>query len=224
MILTEKKLLIFDLDGTLINSALDLALAINYMLEQLNKAPFEEDLIHHWVGNGAEILVRRALSSSREMNENLDDILVTKALKIFLDFYAQNLANATVAYKGVKETLQSLKSQGYHLAIVTNKPFEFVAPILNTLDLDNIFELILGGDSLPQKKPHPAPLLHVCTHFGYSTEQSLMVGDSKNDILSAHACEMQSVAVTYGYNYGEDISLHRPSLIIDEFSELLKYL
>jgi len=224
MTLNNKKLLIFDLDGTLINSALDLGLAINFMLKTLGRDAFEDETIHHWVGNGAEILVKRALSASREFDKDLNKALVEEALELFLDFYANNLAKATLPYKGVQSTLKDLKSKGYILAIVTNKPFKFVSPILDKLHLDNIFELILGGDSLKQKKPHPAPLLHVCEHFTIAIEESLMIGDSKNDILSANACEMDSVAVTYGYNYGEDIREHTPTLVIDRFSELLKYL
>ncbi|SFV71828.1 Phosphoglycolate phosphatase [hydrothermal vent metagenome] len=224
MKLSPKQLLIFDLDGTLINSALDLGIAINTMLAKLGRDSFEDSTIHHWVGNGAEMLVKRALSASREIDEDLEQELVEEALEIFLDSYENNLANATVAYAGVKSTLQYLKSQAYTLAIVTNKPFRFVQPILESLDLDNIFELVLGGDSLEEKKPHPEPLLYVCDTFDISIEESLMIGDSKNDILSANACEMDSVAVTYGYNYGEDIRNYTPSLVIDNFAELLKYL
>lgn len=224
MKLSNKKLLIFDLDGTLINSALDLGIAINSMLAKLGRDSFEDATIHHWVGNGAEMLVKRALSASRDIDEDLENSLVEEALEIFLDAYENNLTNATVAYAGVKSTLQELKAQAYTLAIVTNKPFRFVQPILESLDLDDIFELILGGDSLEEKKPHPEPLLYVCDSFDIPIEESLMIGDSKNDILSANACEMQSVAVTYGYNYGEDIAIHKPSVMIDNFSELLRYL
>ena len=220
----NKTLLIFDLDGTLINSALDLALAVNYMLEQLGRDSFDEKVIHGWVGNGALTLVKRALSGNREVDENLDEAYVKKALKIFLDYYERNLCNATVPYPHVIETLHTLKAKGYTLAIVTNKPFAFVSPILKGLGMDEIFVLILGGDSLPQKKPHPQPLLYVCEHLKVGIENAMMVGDSKNDILAANACGMDSVGVTYGYNYGEDIGVYKPSVIIDDFGELIKYL
>lgn len=219
----NKKLIIFDLDGTLINSALDLALAVNYMLETLERVTFDEEIIHGWVGNGALTLVKRALSGSRTVNENLDEMYVEKALKIFLDYYKKNLCNATVPYPHVISTLKCLKEQ-YILAIVTNKPFAFVSPILKGLEMDDLFSLILGGDSLTEKKPHPMPLLHVCQHFNMKVDKSVMVGDSKNDILAANACSMDSVGVTYGYNYGEDIGVHNPSIIIHDFSELLEYL
>ena len=220
----NKKLLIFDLDGTLINSALDLALAVNYMLRTLGHNTFEEETIHGWVGNGALTLVKRALSGDRTVDASLDDISVQKSLKIFLDYYEKNLCNATVPYPHVITTLKNLKAKDYTLAIVTNKPFAFVAPILKTLEMDGLFKLILGGDSLSEKKPHPMPLLHVCKTLNVTVEETLMVGDSKNDIFAANACKMHSVGVTYGYNYGESIDVHRPTLVVDDFSELLKVL
>lgn len=220
----NKKLLIFDLDGTLINSALDLSLAVNYMLKQLGKETFAEDIIHEWVGNGALTLVKRALLGKRELDDTLDEKEVDKALKIFLDYYEANLCNATLPYPQVIETLHLLKDKGYILAIVTNKPFKFVSPILEGLTMDGLFSFILGGDSLPEKKPHPLPLLHVCDVLAIQVEDSVMIGDSKNDILAANACNMDSVGVTYGYNYGEDIALYKPTKIINDFKVLLYYL
>jgi len=92
------------------------------------------------------------------------------------------------------------------------------------LEMDGFFELILGGDSLSEKKPHPMPLLHVSRTLHVKVQEALMIGDSKNDILSANACKMDSVGVTYGYNYGESIDVHKPTLIIDDFSGLLQVL
>jgi len=218
----NKKVIIFDLDGTLINSAPDLSLAVNHMLQTLNRDTFCDDVIHGWVGNGAKILVQRALSGQSMIDENLDTVLSAKALDIFLTFYAENLCISTVAYPHVPVTLKILKGMGYRLAIVTNKPFVFVAPILEGLELDTLFELILGGDSLAQKKPDPMPLLHVCKILDVTAEQCVMVGDSKNDILAANACTMQSVGVTYGYNYGEDIDSYNPDIVVDDFADILK--
>lgn len=220
----NKKLLIFDLDGTLINSAFDLAIAVNYMLETLDRNIFSEDIIHGWVGNGALTLVKRALSGDRTVNDSLDEAYVEHALKIFLDYYEQNLCNATVPYPHVLTTLKSLQDKGYTLTIVTNKPFAFVEPILKGLGLDGLFTFILGGDSLSKKKPDPMPLLHVCETLKVDVKACVMVGDSKNDILAANACAMQSVGVTYGYNYGEDIGVYKPDIIIDDFAELLENL
>ena len=219
---SNKKVILFDLDGTLIDSAPDLALAVNHMLEALNRDTFSQDTIRYWVGNGAQVLVKRALSGESEIDENLDPLVFEKALDIFLTFYAQNLAVTTVTYPNVPTTLQSLKEMGYRLAIVTNKPFDFVAPILEGLKLTELFELHLGGDSLPQKKPDPVPLLHVCDKLGATVEECVMVGDSKNDILAANAAKMQSIGVTYGYNYGEGIDVYRPDVVVDDFADILK--
>lgn len=220
----NKKVILFDLDGTLINSAPDLAVAVNHMLQKLNRNTFSEETIDMWVGNGAQILVRRALSGQSVIDEDLDPSLVENALKIFLDFYGKNLCNATVAYPNVFDTLFSLKDKNYRLAIVTNKPFAFVEPILEGLGLSDLFELILGGDSLAEKKPSPAPLLHVCDTLEVEVKACVMVGDSKNDMLAANACGMQSVGVTYGYNYGEKIDIYEPTHIIHDFAELLEVL
>ncbi len=218
---SNKEAILFDLDGTLINSAPDLALAVNHMLKTLDRSTFAEEVIDGWVGNGAQTLVNRALSGKSEIDTNLDASFSAEALEVFLRFYAQNVCVDTVPYPHVSSTLKALKAKGYRLAIVTNKPFAFVEPILEGLGLNGLFELILGGDSLPQKKPNPAPLMHVCKTLDVEVKACVMVGDSKNDILAAKACEMQSVGVTYGYNYGEDINIYEPDIVIDDFEKLL---
>ena len=216
----HKEVILFDLDGTLIDSVPDLALAVNHMLGALNRETFSEDTIRYWVGNGAQMLVKRALSGQTEIDEALDQNLFEKALGIFLTFYGQNLSDNTDTYPNVSTTLSALKGKGYRLVIVTNKPFDFVGPILKGLKLDELFDFIVGGDSLDKKKPDPLPLLHACEHMNASVEQCVMVGDSKNDLLAANTCGMQSVGVTYGYNYGEDIGIYNPTCIINDFSEL----
>ena len=220
MKIENKKLIIFDLDGTLIDSVPDLAISINLMLQELKHAEFSESSIRQWVGNGALTLVKRALSGSVKIDETLDSKVVENALEVFLKAYSQNLATSTKTYPNVATTLKSLKEKNYKLAIVTNKPFAFVEPLLEKLELNNIFELILGGDSLKEKKPSPMPLLHVCKKFEVSIEESIMIGDSNNDILSANACGMQSIGVTYGYNYGESIDIYNPTTTVDDFAKL----
>ena len=211
---TKKELLIFDFDGTLIDSVPDLALAVNHTLKSLNKDTFEEDIIRSWVGNGAVTLVKRALSG--------DEILFEKALAIFLTFYKNNLCVKTKLYPNVSSTLKTLKNKGYRLAIVTNKPYDFIEPILKGLELENTFEFCLGGDSLTLKKPNPEPLFYTCKKLGVDVENSLMIGDSKNDILAATSAKMDSIGVSYGYNYGEDIALYKPDVVVDDFADILK--
>ncbi|MEO1937739.1 MAG: HAD hydrolase-like protein, partial [Sulfurimonas sp.] len=152
----EKKLLIFDFDGTLIDSVPDLASALNEMLHTLGREPFSIETIREWVGNGAQTLVSRALCGSHDFNEaSLAQEPLVEALDIFLEYYEKNPAKETLLYDGVKETLQELYNKSYTLSIVTNKPYKFIAPILETLEIKDLFALYIGADSLEHKKPHP---------------------------------------------------------------------
>ena len=221
MTLEEKNVLLFDLDGTLVDSAPDLALAVNKTLLDLGKAEFDQHIIHHWVGNGAKVLIERALSGSAEIDPQLDPALSQDALAIFLAHYQQCLCVESRLYDDVKEGLLSLKNAGFRLAIITNKPAIFIEPILTGLGINNVFELLIGGDSLPERKPHPAPLHYALEQLKVSAQQCVMIGDSKNDILAAKAASIDSVGLTYGYNYGEDINQYQPQWCFDTFAELL---
>lgn len=216
----KKRAILFDLDGTLIDSVPDLTSSINHMLCTLKTTTYDEDTIRHWVGNGANVLVKRALLGNVDSDKAVDEMLLTKALDIFLNYYSQNLADATQLYPNVATTLIELKQKGYTLVIVTNKPSAFVNPIIQSLRLDGIFEFHLGGDSLDVKKPHPKPLLYACEKLNISPEEAVMVGDSRNDILSANSAKMQSIAVTYGYNYAESISSYNPTIVVDDFAHI----
>ena len=224
MKLTNKKHLIFDLDGTLIDSVPDLALALNNTKIDLNRDIFCLDMIRSWVGNGSATLIKRALSGEVNIDKNLSEELFLKAHKIFLEQYRLNVCEQTILFDGVKDSLEILKNKGYTLSIVTNKPIIFVKPILEAFDIEELFSLYIGGDSMDVKKPNPKPLLYVCDKLGFSVAQSVMIGDSKNDIIAALNCSMQSIAVSYGYNYDEDISVHNPSVIIDNFEDILEIL
>ncbi|MCV6606979.1 MAG: phosphoglycolate phosphatase [Campylobacterales bacterium] len=215
-----KNHIIFDLDGTLVDSAADLAGAVNHTLKTIGRETFSEETIHHWVGNGVAVLVKRALSGSKEISDDINDNLFEEAREIFMDFYSKNLCVKGKLFEGVFETLTEL-SKNYTLTIVTNKPYDFVLPILETLKIDSLIKKYLGGDSLKKKKPDPMPLEFICKKLGFKVEESVMVGDSKNDILSAKSAGMDSIGVSYGYNYGEDISIYKPEFIIDRFSEIL---
>ena len=217
----DKKVILFDLDGTLVDSAPDLALAVNHMLQSLGRERFPHETIRSWVGNGAQTLVKRALSGSSVIDETIDPVLFENALDIFLTFYAQNLCVSTVTYPNVQTTLRSLKSKDYRLVLVTNKPYDFIQPLLEGLDLADLFELCLGGDSLAKRKPDPMPLLHVCDSLDVCVTKCLMIGDSKNDIIAANAAKMQSIGVSYGYNYDEDISIYEPDSVVHDFDEIM---
>lgn len=130
----------------------------------------------------------------------LDEALINHALSIFFEIYGANTCNHTQLYDGVLETLIKLKSRGYCLAIITNKPEKFISLILDSLALNGLFELVIGGDTLNKRKPDPLQLTFACQHFSVHADQCVMIGDSKNDIFAAEAAFIDCVAVTYGYN------------------------
>jgi phosphoglycolate phosphatase len=217
----NKNTLLFDLDGTLVDSAPDLAFAVNKMLVELGLTPFSQDVIRGWVGNGARVLIQRALSGNANVSPELDNALTEQALEMFFTVYQTHTCVETQLYSNVLETLTALKTSGYRLAIITNKPELFIEPIINGLGLNGLFELIIGGDTLEKRKPDPLPLHHACQQLSVNIEQCVMIGDSKNDILAAKAANMESIALTYGYNYGENIANYQPEVVIDNFDDLL---
>lgn len=212
------KLVMFDLDGTLIDSVPDLAAATDQMLVQLGRPPAGMAKVRNWVGNGAPILVRRALADSFEHGA-ISAEQEAEALAIFMQVYGTG-ESLTKLYPGTLDTLVTLQKLGIKLSLVTNKPEKFLPQLLAETKLDGFFEWIVGGDTLPQKKPDPAGLLWVMQQAGLTAEQCLFVGDSRNDVQAAHAAGVACIAVTYGYNYGEPISADRPALIVDDLREL----
>ncbi|ABV85573.1 phosphoglycolate phosphatase [Shewanella pealeana] len=208
----------FDLDGTLIDSVPDLAAATRATLEELNLPLCSDELVRSWVGNGAEMLMRRALSFA--LATEVSEEKLQNTMPRFMHFYKQNLQQHSVLYAGVESVLSQLKQAGYRMAIVTNKPYEFTIPLLKAFNIHGYFDIVLGGDSLTKMKPDPLPLQHILHEWQLESEQLLMVGDSKNDILAAKAAKVASVGLTYGYNYGEDIGLSGPDAVCEQFSEI----
>ncbi|WP_435949908.1 phosphoglycolate phosphatase [Psychrobacter sp. DM8] len=220
----DKKLLIFDFDGTLIDSVPDLADAINTMLTTLGKPTYSLDTIKEWVGNGSRLLVERALVGQTQVPDGaLTPSEADHAEQIFLEAYNSIETSKTVAYPDVDKGLHQLKQAGYTLALVTNKPIRFVPKILESFGWTPLFSSVLGGDSLPVKKPDPTPLLHTCQTLGFTPMQAVMIGDSVNDMLAGKSAGMDTLALSYGYNYGQDIRDSRPSAAFDNFADLLDY-
>ncbi|MBY6071656.1 phosphoglycolate phosphatase [Marinobacter salsuginis] len=214
---------LFDLDGTLVDSAPDLAAAIDQMLEHLGRSPAGIDRVRNWVGNGASVLVRRALAGQVDWEpaRPKDDALFNDALAIFYHAYGTINGRHSVVYAGVEACLTHLKNQGCRLGIVTNKPEQFVAPLLEQMGLDHWFDLTVGGDTLPVKKPDPTPLLHAMETLGGTRGTTVMVGDSGADINAALAAGIPCVAVRYGYSYGPAVDTLGADAVVDSLAELL---
>ena len=221
----DKQLLIFDFDGTLIDSVPDLADATNAMLATLGKAPYPLETIRNWVGNGSRMLVERALVGKIEvLDGELTEEAVDNAEQVFFDAYKNTSGSKTVAYPDVDSGLKKLQAVGFKLALVTNKPIRFVPKILQFFGWQDLFSEVLGGDSLPTKKPDPEPLLHVCNALNINPAQAVMIGDSRNDILAGQNANMDTLGLSYGYNYGQDIRKLNPTEAFDDFSALVAYL
>ena len=216
--LSGTEMVLFDLDGTLVDSVPDLAFCVNEALAQLGRAPQPEERVREWVGNGVERLVKRALIGQLEGEPDAE--LYARAEPIFMDLYAENSSRRSVLYPGVREGLDYLKGAGYRLACVTNKAARFTGPLLRDLGIAPYFELVVAGDTLPQKKPAPEPLLYAADFFKVSPEHALMVGDSVNDVKAARAAGFTIACVPYGYNHGNDIREAEPDLVIASIAEL----
>lgn len=214
---------LFDLDGTLVDSAPDLSAAIDQMLRALGRPTVGEERVREWVGNGAAVLVRRALAGAfdYEKNTTADELTFRQALDLFFTAYEDLNGQQAQVYAGVEIWLRALQGKGCRLGVVTNKPHAFTGPLLKMMGLDRWFELYVSGDSLPQKKPDAAPLLHAMSKLGGTPETTLMVGDSINDIKAARNAGMPVVAVRYGYTYGTRVDDLGADIVVDSLAELL---
>lgn len=214
---------LFDLDGTLVDSAPDLAAAVDLTLEQLGRRPAGIEKVRQWVGHGSPILMRRALAGKADWEPATDgdEALFNDSLKLFyLNYQKLNGQHSTV-YAGVEACLETLSERGCRMAVVTNKPEQFVSPLLEQMGLEHHFELVIGGDTLSTKKPDPAPLLHAMETLQGSRGTTVMVGDSAADVSAAKAAGIPCVAVTYGYNFGRSVQALGADAVVDSLSELL---
>lgn len=210
--------LAFDLDGTLTDSAPGLSAALDQTLTDMGLPAAGLARVSTWIGNGADILVERALTWA---GADLDASLCRETRLMFDRHYAVMVEQGSHLFPQVKQTLARLAEHGLPMALVTNKPTPFVAPLLASLQIDSFFSLIIGGDDVVMKKPHPAPIYLVLGSLGLHARELLFVGDSRNDIMAAKAAGCPSVGLTYGYNYGEAIQLSQPDYVLDQFAELL---
>lgn len=215
-------MVMIDLDGTLINTAPDLADCVNIMLERMGRDTWPLDKVSSWIGNGVSRLVKRALTNSMDAEPDSDDY--EKGYALFLEAYAENVSAKSRPYDGVVAGLEKLKQMGFRLACVTNKAAAFTLPLLADLKLDGYFELVVSGDALPRKKPDPMPLMHACDFFGITPDQGILIGDSANDVKAAVAAGMPVICVNYGYNQGVDLTTLQTQGVIDSLDKLDQYL
>ena len=216
------KMVLIDLDGTLIHTAPDLADCANRMLADLGRAPAPVETVMTWIGNGVPRLVKRALTG--QMMAEPEAALFEKGLALFQQHYLAHVSDLSRPYPGVLAGLARLQARGFHLACITNKAEAFTLPLLKNLDLVKYFELVLSGDSLPKQKPDPMPLLHACKHFGISPDHGILIGDSSNDVEAARAAGMPVLCVPYGYNHGHDIRESHPDAVVDSLAEVERLL
>ncbi len=221
MISNNIKLIAFDLDGTLLDSVPDLAVAADQAVQALGYPGVSEAKVRDYVGNGADVLIGRALSQSMTISEDLDGDLLAKARELFDDFYDKSGHKLSHLYPAVKETLEELHKAGFTLALVTNKPSKFVPEILEKHGISQFFVDVLGGDAFPEKKPNPVALNWLMEKHNCQPQEMLMVGDSKNDILAAKNAGCYSFGLTYGYNHGEPISVSQPEFVADTIADLI---
>ncbi|MBA1155979.1 phosphoglycolate phosphatase [Microvirga mediterraneensis] len=209
------KAIIFDLDGTLVDSARDLRDAVNILLVQEGLRQIDLGEVKSMIGDGAPKLVERAIAATGGDLSRLPT-LVTR----FLEIYEANASRHTEAYPGVADTLAGLRALGLPLGVVTNKPFGATIDILEALGLRTYFDAVIGGDTLPERKPHPAPILAALKQLGVAPEAALMIGDNYHDVQAARAAGVRTFAVTYGYSHKPHAELGADRLI-DTMSELL---
>jgi phosphoglycolate phosphatase len=207
-------LLVFDLDGTLVDSVPDLHAALNEMLRERGRRPLSPPQVKRMVGDGVPTLVARALAAS-----GADAAEAATALPRFLEIYEANAADLTRPYPGVPETLTALRRRGYRTAICTNKPQRATIAVMQGLGLLPLFDGIAGGDRFPVKKPHPDHLLRLIAELGAEPRASAMIGDNENDAAAARAVGLPLVLMRYGYSRVDPESLGADALL-DHFSEL----
>jgi phosphoglycolate phosphatase len=216
------KMVMIDLDGTLIDTVPDLAAAGNRMLADLGRPAWPPEKATTWIGNGVPRFVKRNLTG--EMWAEPEEALFQQGLALFQKHYAAAVSALSRPFPGVVEGLDQLTAQGFALACITNKAEAFTLPLLKDLGLYKYFRLVLSGDSLPRQKPDPLPLHHACRHFGITPDHGVLVGDSSNDVEAARAAGMPVICVTYGYNHGHDIRDARPDAVVDSLLEVPQYL
>ncbi|PKO45192.1 MAG: phosphoglycolate phosphatase [Betaproteobacteria bacterium HGW-Betaproteobacteria-22] len=214
----DVKAIMFDLDGTLVHTAPEIASAANEMLAELKLPILQEQQIERFIGEGAQLLIRRCVEVASGTPVGEATLQQSKAL--FYQHYADRVTFSR-PYEGVVDSLAILKQQGFRLACVTNKPERFTLPLLRSAALAEYFEIVVSGDTLAKKKPDPMQLRHICAQLNVLETEAMLVGDSYTDVLAAHAAGCYIVTVPYGYNQGRMIDESQVDATIENIPALV---
>ena len=217
--LNAVELIMYDLDGTLVHSVPDLAIAADNTRQDMGMTPIGVERINLFIGNGVPKMIQRTLTDS--MDGVVDAATFVKAQDIFHHHYHSVLGKYSSIYDGVVPFLKEMKARGMVQVVVTNKSEEFTQRLLELMGIAEYFDLVIGGDTLPECKPHPLQLQHALKHFNMPKARALMIGDSVNDVLAAQAASVPVVGLTYGYNHGVPIAESNPDKVVDSLLELL---
>ncbi|MEO5327309.1 MAG: phosphoglycolate phosphatase [Magnetococcus sp. THC-1_WYH] len=215
--------ILFDLDGTLVDSAPDLWRATNHVITRRGRSELPLELVRDYVGNGARYLLARGLWGLDAVPP-VGDPDFEAAVTEFLDYYRQHLTNHSHPYPGVIETLETLQRHNCPMAVVTNKPEFLTHLMLDDLDLARFFPVVVGGDTLAERKPDPLPLHHAMSQLQAHAATTVMVGDSETDALAAKNAGCKLFLVSHGYNRGEPLEDLHPDGIIHHFNQLIELL
>ncbi|WP_281349352.1 phosphoglycolate phosphatase [Paraburkholderia hayleyella] len=211
---------LIDLDGTMIDTANDFTAGLNGMLAQLDAAPTSREEVIRYVGKGSEHLIRSVLAP--RFKAHLAEARFAEALSIYQEEYARINGQQTQLYPDVEAGLIALREAGLQLACVTNKPHRFAIQLLEQYGLTHYFNVVLGGDSVPRKKPDPLPMLTACAVLHVAPEATVAIGDSENDALAGRAAGMATLTVPYGYNHGAPVQAIKSDGIVATLLEAAK--
>jgi phosphoglycolate phosphatase len=210
--------LLFDLDGTLIDSKTDLANSINLMLSDLGRPTLSEAAVGGFVGDGVRVLVRRCLTATDPNQQAPDDELHSKAIALMHSHYADEMLKTTRLYPRVPETLAAFNNK--KKAVVTSKEVRFAKIILEHFDIAHFFDSIVGGDTTPLRKPDPGPVLEALKQLNSLANEAVMIGDSENDVIAGKRASTHTCAVSYGFRSADQLRITEPDVVIDRFEQL----
>ena len=213
--------LLFDLDGTLIDSKTDLANSINLMLVDLGRPALSEAAVGGFVGDGVRVLVRRCLTATEPNQQPPDDELHSKGIALMHSHYANEMLKTTRLYPQAAETLAALNKK--RKAVVTSKEVRFTKIILEHFDIAKYFDAIVGGDTTPARKPDPGPVLEAMRQLSSSARETVMIGDSENDVIAGKRAGAYTCAVSYGFRSAEELRATEPDLLLERFDQLLEF-